>query len=129
MGETTGGLLFESALGRIGRPCEYGRIMPGFSVFGDEPIRIPRSDGGSTLVSGVYNRFWDGKYWQVGLLPYYVPTNPRTPLQQAWRKVYADSIVAWRGLTTEQKKSYNKRAEHKGYSGYNLFQKEYLLSH
>lgn len=59
---------------------------------------------------------------------FYVPTNPRTPAQQAWRDKYADSIVAWRALTSEQKEVYNVRARGKKMSGYNLFQKEFLLA-
>ncbi len=60
---------------------------------------------------------------------FYTPTNPQTVAQQAWRQVYADSIVAWQALTDNQKEQYNIKAKFKPYSGYNLFQKEYLLSH
>jgi len=59
----------------------------------------------------------------------YIPTNPQTGPQQAWRQVYTDSIVAWHNLTDEQKEIYNENAIGQKMSGYNLFQKEYLLSH
>lgn len=59
----------------------------------------------------------------------YVPTNPQTGIQQAWRQIFTDAIVAWQGLTDDQKIDYNTRAKFKNLSGYNLFLKEYLLSH
>ncbi len=55
-------------------------------------------------------------------------TNPQTVPQQANRQVYADGVVAWQNLTDEQKSVYNDNAKRKGFSGYNLFLREYLLS-
>jgi len=62
-------------------------------------------------------------------LKFYVPTNPQTELQQANRSKFADAVLAWQNLTSQQKLSYNERASGKPLSGYNLFLKEYLLSH
>lgn len=61
-------------------------------------------------------------------MKFYKPRNPKTPAQMAWRKKYADSILAWRNLTNEEKRVYNLRAGGMGMSGYNLFQKQFLLS-
>lgn len=57
---------------------------------------------------------------------FYTPYNPNSPSQQFWRKKYADGVLAWQGLTPEQKIPYNKKAIGKGMSGYNLFLKECL---
>lgn len=59
---------------------------------------------------------------------FYTPTNPQTAPQQANRQKYANSIIAWRALTNSEKQMYNKRAEGKQMSGYNLFQRGYMLS-
>lgn len=59
---------------------------------------------------------------------FYTPTNPNSTLQQFWRLQFANSIIAWRNLSAEKKKMYNKRAQGRQMSGYNLFQKQYLLA-
>ena len=61
-------------------------------------------------------------------MKFYRPRNPKTRPQQAWRRQYALSILAWRNLTSEEKRVYNLRAGGMGMSGYNLFQKQFLLS-
>ena len=60
---------------------------------------------------------------------HYVPTNPQTEPQQAWRGTFAAAVTSWQGLTPEQKDVYNEKARYKNYSGYNLYLREYLLSH
>ena len=60
---------------------------------------------------------------------FYVPTNPQTEGQQAWRQIFADAIAGWQALTSEQKAVYNINAKYKPYSGYNLYLREYLQSH
>jgi hypothetical protein len=57
------------------------------------------------------------------------PYNPRSTSQQANRQDLTDGVLAWQGLTPEQKAFYNIKAKGKGMSGYNLFLREYLLSH
>jgi hypothetical protein len=79
---------------------------------------------------------WHGIYQQrkckTGIetvrMKFYKPTNPNTPAQQHWREKFAQSILAWRALTDDQKKEYNRIAGSLHMSGYNLFQKQYLLS-
>ena len=61
-------------------------------------------------------------------MKFYKPRNPKTPAQMACRKKYADSILAWRNLTNDEKREYNRKAGGMGMSGYNLFQKQFLLS-
>jgi len=49
-----------------------------------------------------------------------------TPARLVCRSKFADAIVAWQNLTTEQKAVYNKRAIGRHKSGYNLFIKEFM---
>lgn len=85
--------------------------------------------GAGAKTQGIYRvRHRWGKTVQEKL-PLYWPTNPQTGPQQANRQKYADSVVAWQALTPEQQAVYNKNAIGKRMSGYNLFQREYLLSH
>jgi len=62
-------------------------------------------------------------------MDFYVPKNPQTEPQQTNRGKMTAAVAAWQVLTSEQKVAYNKRATHKHYFGYQLFLKEYLLSH
>lgn len=59
---------------------------------------------------------------------FYKPTNPNSPLQQYWRKAYAQSVHAWKDLTMEARAVYNLDARRLHMSGYNLFQRKFLLS-
>lgn len=104
--------------GKLGAPSAYGTRNYGAFDYGAGAEEI-----------GIYQvRTRFGKRVQVKE-KHYIPTNPQTGPQQAWRQVYADSIVAWQTLTDEQKAVYTEKAKGKNMSGYNLFQKEYLLSH
>jgi len=81
------------------------------------------------LLSGVYrtdNVTGRTKFYRE---PYYITKNPRTEPQQTWRGVFANAVAAWQALTPEEKNEYNVKAKGKRMSGYNLFLKEYLLSH
>lgn len=114
---------------RLGRFSLFGTIQMGFSNFGDDDIFLIVPGGDSILLSGIYrtdNVTGETKYYRE---PFYIPSNPRTAAQQSQRMKYAAGIVAWQSLTDEQKNVYNQRALQKKFSGYNLFLKEYLLSH
>ncbi len=85
--------------------------------------------GAGAQFHGIYQvRTRFGKQVQVKE-KFYVPTNPQTIPQQANRQLMIDGVLAWQGLTTEQKAIYNKRAIGKNMSGYNIFLSEYLYSH
>jgi len=117
-----------SAGKRLGRHREYGRGMFAFSVFGEEEEYIESSEGKKIYTTGIFRRdnvTGEVKYYRE---PYYTPKNPRTEAQQAQRGKLAAGVLAWQGLTDEQKNQYNEKAKGKGMSGYNLFLKEYLLS-
>ena len=114
---------------RLGLPCEYGCILPGLSVFGDQPTYLLQPPDKSILVSGVYQRRRNGGRVVTALIRHMIPKNPRTEGQQANRQKIADGVEAWQNLTSEQKEVYNVRTIGKKMSGYNLFLREYLKSH
>ena len=125
---------------KFGRFCEFGIIHPGQTQFGDTDIYIPKFEFGSLILgsakfgdimilSGIYRTDNVSGYTRYYREPYYITKNPETIPQQATRSNFADAIDGWHNLTPEQKAVYNKRACYKNFSGYNLFIKEYLLSH
>ncbi|KKL54954.1 hypothetical protein LCGC14_2260250 [marine sediment metagenome] len=114
---------------RLGHHREWGRGMFAFSIFGEEEEYIETSGGEKIYTSGIFRR--DNvtgtlKYYRE---PYYCPYNPRTVPQQTNRQKMTDAVAAWQLLTDLQKAVYNKRSIGKRMSGYNLFLKQYLLSH
>lgn len=125
---------------RFGKFNQYATSQFGFSCYSDDDIFYRLTGFGDSVfgldnyanilpLSGIYrsdNVTGETKYYRE---PYYITKNPQSPDQQVQRQKYADSIIAWKALTQDQKNVYNERAKFKNYSGYNLFQKEYLLSH
>ena len=104
--------------GKVGAPSTYGSA--GYGIF---------KYGSGAKFFGVYQmRVVDGKQVLVKG-EYYVPSNPQTESQQANRQKLTNGVVAWQALTSPQKDVYNERAKYKSLSGYNLFLREYLLSH
>lgn len=104
--------------GKVGAPSAYG--TRGYGIF---------HYGSGSKFHGIYQmRTRFGKQVLVKE-KYYVPTNPQTETQQANRQKLTDGVAAWQALTSPQKSVYNERAKYKKFSGYNLFLKEYLLSH
>jgi len=77
--------------------------------------------------SGVFRR--QGK--MVLLEKKYVPTNPRTPFQQAGRSMFASAVASWQGLPEESKAYWDSRAQRRKIgrvmSGYNLYISKFLL--
>ena len=118
----------------------FGTSQSGFSNYGAEDIFLFFTEFGNTtlgvdkfanilLLSGIYrtdNVTGTTKFYRE---PFYIVKNPRTVPQQANRQKMADAVSAWQLLTDEQKQVYNKRAVGKKLFGYQLFLKEYLLSH
>lgn len=79
-----------------------------------------------------YRGIYQMRRCKEGYIPikmkFYAPANPQTEPQQLNRAKYAAAVLAWQGLTTEQKKSYNVKVGRRHCSGYNIFIKEYMLS-
>jgi len=122
-------LLSMEVSGKFGLNCEFGCGMYALSVYGDEPVYIPRHNKDPMLMSGIFQRRHRGSKRITALLKYYQPPNMRTAPQLVRRGAFADAVAGWQGLTTNQKQVYNERASGKKMSGYNLYLKEYLLSH
>lgn len=61
--------------------------------------------------------------------PFYRPSNPRTTAQQAQRAKMTAGVSAWHALDSYSQSWYNKRAEKKSMTGFNLFLSDYLLTH
>ena len=60
---------------------------------------------------------------------FYEPSDQTQPNKVARQNVFKNCIIAYQNLTTEQKLVYYTRAVGHHYSGYNLFIREYMLSH
>jgi len=117
----------------FGRHRHYGRAIFGWSSFGDDDITfsikatpLTRKDN---VFSGIYSLKHLNNKRQFMRNEYYSPYNPRTEPQQSNRQKITDAVLAWQALTNGQKAVYNNRAKGKHYSGYNIFVKEYCLSH
>ena len=67
------------------------------------------------------------RYGRQECVPYYVPTNPRTPRQQAWRWVFRQAVLSWQSLTPGLQLVYDRVADIRGgMSGFNWYVSEYL---
>jgi len=124
---------------KIGFRYAFGCAVFGESLFGDDGLfgwiygygRGLFGDlafGADDELSGIWHTgHWNGRT-HTERLGYYWPHNKQSVPQQAWRAKYAAAVLAWQGLTSEQKAVYNKNAIGRCMSGYNLFIKIYLLS-
>ena len=125
---------------KLGKATAYGKkiyaqicygeeeIIFGYNVFGQRNFGDFKYPGENPCY-GVY-RTTKGADGKITIKQkFYIPSNPKTEIQQANRSKFADAVAGWQGLTTEQKAEYNKRVAHKNFSGYNLYISEYLSSH
>lgn len=125
---------------RFSKPRLFGTAQFGFSSYGDEDLYFIKTPygafsygssefGNAILLSGIYRKAkYSGKikYYRD---PFCITKNPRTLTQQINRQKYAAAVLAYQGLTSSEKLLYYERAIGKRFTGYNLFLKEYLLSH
>jgi len=97
--------------------------MPGFNFWNPDYPYIGFS------LHGAYGKHlcFRYRYKRQEAVPFYIPSNPRTPRQQAWRWVFAQAILFWHSLTSAQHLLYNQRARcHGPLSGFNFAVSEYL---
>lgn len=111
-------LISASARKRFGRPNQYGQIVYGVSMYGEE-----------NNYTGIYQTRPSKKGRVQVLERFYVPTNPQSVPQQANRSKFADAIAAWQALSPSQKEFFRLKSYGKRMSGYNVFLHEYLISH
>jgi hypothetical protein len=111
-------LLSLSARKRFGFSHSFGSAHFGYTRFGD-----------FNVYSGIYQKHNTPAGKRDSRMQFYWPTNPQTSPQQAWRAVFAQGFSDWGGLTPTEKAEYNRRARSRKMSGFNLFMREYLLSH
>ena len=121
----------------FGKPCEFGTLVLGYSEFGAEDIYLDLSGYGDSvfgvseygnriLLSGIYQTRKTTKGIVYYRSSYFIPKNPRTENQQAWRQVFQEGAQQWQLLSDEQKKIWNEKAIGKNLYGYNLFLSDYL---
>lgn len=114
---------------KFGLRCEFGCFQPGHVYFGAEPIVVSMGKYGDVELSGIYQRRNAGGRSIYVRERYYIPKDNKTEVQLAQRQAVRNAVLSWQSLTNEQKLVYNERAKGKARSGYNIFVKEYLLSH
>jgi hypothetical protein len=125
---------------KFGGSNGYGRIVFGFSYFGED-----------NELAGIYKTI-RGKRGRtcVKMLFYRSPVQ-RTPKQAIQRDKYVAAVAAWKALTAEEKEAWNLKAQKKQfeklpilcggyvkklkqktlpqYRGYDIFRSSYLLTH
>jgi len=62
-------------------------------------------------------------------MKYYIPTNPQTETQQAWRLIFSNGVVAWQFLDDQGREEYKFLAKDLKMNGFNFFMSKYLLEH
>lgn len=99
-----------------------GRLFLGFNISGK--IGKP-SQPDPAGVNGI----WQMRMTKNGKKPlkmkFYQPYNPQTEAQEANRSKFANAMIAWGSLTSEQKEAYTKRAKRRSMFGWGLFIREY----
>jgi hypothetical protein len=60
---------------------------------------------------------------------FYAPSVQTQPNKVARQIIFASAVLAWQGLSLDQKKEYNRLAMGKHYTGYCKFLHDYLISH
>lgn len=124
---------------KFGKGRSYGTKMYGYPRYGtSEPVYgkgvYGQKSYGETKYGqavapfGIYQVRKGEKKKKTVKMKYYVPYNPRTATQQAWRSNFADAVSSWQSLTDTEKEKYNEKAKGNSLSGFNLYISEYLRS-
>lgn len=125
---------------KLGKHRFYGRSVFCSSRYGEDDIFLiffpfGKAEFGKCIFgdyfifTGIYRRDNVSGYLRYYRENYYCTRNPRTEKQQANRMKMRDAVYAWKNLTNDEKIAYNVRAKNRHLSGFNLFIREYLLSH
>lgn len=81
-------------------------------------IKIPAGRMGDAVLYSVGSRTY--------MRSYVIPRNPKTPLQQKNRSLFAEAMASWKSLTDEEKYIYKKRTMTLNMLPHNLYIKEYI---
>lgn len=102
---------------KFARVSTYGKEVYGVNLYGN-----------AIKEAGIYQM----RRCKVGRRPikmkFYRPTPNESEAQAAGRDKFSAAVLAWQGLTNEQKEVYRRGAVGKPLSGYNLYLREYMLS-
>lgn len=78
-----------------------------------------------SYIKSVHGRIGNVIYYNVKgyqyARSYSIPRNPQTENQQNNRTAFAEAVKLWQGLSPKEKSVYNRMAEGKPLSGYNIF--------
>ena len=124
---------------KLGRPHQYGQRIYAKVKYGEQETIIGPGQYGQRIygieqygeaanLCGIYRIQTIDSQQTIIKHTFYIPSNPQTVPQQSNRSKFANAIIGWQGLTSDQKNVYNERAKYKNISGYNLYISEYLLS-
>jgi hypothetical protein len=99
-----------------GRPCGYGIIQFGKSVYGEyDPL------------AGVYKRHRTSKGVVWSRNRYWVQPNADTVAQQTQRTKFGNAVAGWQALTSEQKAVYNNARKKHSLTGFCYYIKQFML--
>lgn len=108
-------LYSDDCRGKFGEPQGFGWYVFGRSRYGD-----------INDMYGVYQRHTYNNRKVLSLHRDNFPANPRTTVQQAWRALFAEAMVAWNALDTETRQAYNAMVYPTGQYGVNRFITKYI---
>lgn len=74
------------------------------------------------LGDAVFYRHGNRRYARV----YVIPSNPRTPMQQRNRSIFAEAMASWKGLSPEEKNYYRRKTRRLNMNPHNLYISEYI---
>jgi len=125
---------------KFGVPSYYGESVYGFSRYGQEPnwFRLleygERDDGvkeycDSFYFEGIYQMRPSGSDRVCVIEKFYMPTESSARVSNPRRGVFANAVLAWQELSTSQKEVYRVKSNGRRMSGYNIFLREFLISH
>lgn len=103
------------ARGKFARTGGFGAIRFAYNYFGYH-----------TKYAGIYSIKHTRKGRALSRMKHYRPTNPRTPLQQAWRAVFTAGRNAYALLSPDDLRLLKRQAMNQRMTKYNLFMSRYL---
>lgn len=115
--------------GKIGDYAEYGKVWYGHALYGKSfeeagIYQMRTCKIGNPTPGTVYH------YAKRPIrMKFYGSPGAGSEAQAAAQSAFANAVAAYQSLTTEQKKVYHTNAVGEHFTGYNLFLREYMLSH